>query len=112
MSSLCQSGFMVDNSLVQVGADLPGRADDHALARDADELAHLGAAGLPVLDHVLAELADPVRGAVDGVHRGDPLLEALALGVVQARGHLVGRLVELAPASSLSGRLSSISRDS
>jgi len=48
-----------------------------------------------VLNHVLAELADSVGGAVDGVHRGHPLLEALALGVVQARGDLVRGLVEL-----------------
>ena len=46
-------------------------------------------------DDVLAELADPVRSTVNGVHRGDPLLDALSFGVIQARGHLVGLLVDL-----------------
>lgn len=84
-----------DNSLVQVRADLPRRAYDHALASGADELAHLLTARLPVGDHVLAQFADPVRGAVDGVHRGDPLLDALPLRIVQARRDLVGPLVDV-----------------
>src|ERR1035437_7294342 len=36
-----------DNLLVQLGANVPRRADDHALSENADELAHPRRAGFP-----------------------------------------------------------------
>ena len=74
-------------------------------------LAHLGVRASQRATTFLAELPDTVRGTVDGVHRGDTLLDPLALGIVEARRNLVGLLVEFLWLHGLS-RLSSIRRDS
>src|ERR1035441_9353684 len=69
-----------DNLLVQLGANVPRRADDHALTENADELAHLRRTGFPVLHDVLAEHAEPVRRPVQRVHHGNRLLDPLGWG--------------------------------
>ncbi len=87
-------GPQLDDLVVQPRADVPGGADDHALAGAADELAHLLRPGLPVRDQVLGERPQPVGRPVDRVHRRHRTLDARLLGVVQAGGDGVGALVD------------------
>ena len=93
-SSECQSGPQLHDGRVQLRADLPRPAHDHRLARRLDELAHPGAAVLPVRHQVRGQCRDPLRRTVDGVDDGDARLDARPLGVVQPQRGFVGGLVQ------------------
>src|SRR5262249_25032454 len=78
-----------DDLVVQPGADLAGRAYDHALAGRVDELAHLVGAGLPVGDEVGGDRLQALWCAVEAVHHRDGALDPFPFGLVQTGGQLV-----------------------